>query len=335
MMNPLRTLCTSCRAAGCLAVLACMMMTGLSVAQPQRDAAITVLAAHPVVASLADTLVQETRIKVVRAAPASLPSTRWNAYLAGRGAAALARDAARADAALTLRSLWSDDPLYTLARRSNIRIVEIDAARPVDGVLPGIALQAASDRAASPLTAQPWLDPSNLGRMADIVAADLQRLAPGASDTLGRHLAAFKQRLVALSAESERALAQAPNLTVIVLSDRLDYLATALNLDAVPFQRQGDEWDALAVETLVATIRDNDAAAVLHHEALPDAVQHAIQTAKPDAALLALEPAATTSDVEKTLKRVVRALTTSQSASPCPACGASWNTSMPAPSPGR
>ncbi|MDV3059445.1 metal ABC transporter substrate-binding protein, partial [Pseudomonas paracarnis] len=35
----------------------------------------------------------------------------------------------------------ADDPLYPVARRSNIRIVEVDAARPVDGGLPGIAVQ--------------------------------------------------------------------------------------------------------------------------------------------------------------------------------------------------
>jgi hypothetical protein len=40
-----------------------------------------------------------------------------------------------------VRSLWADDPLYPIARRSNIRIVEVDAARPVDGALPGIAVQ--------------------------------------------------------------------------------------------------------------------------------------------------------------------------------------------------
>ena len=51
----------------------------------------------------------------------------------------LHKAAQQADAVIGVRSIWRDDPLYPMARRSNIRIVEIDAARPVDGALPGIA----------------------------------------------------------------------------------------------------------------------------------------------------------------------------------------------------
>ncbi|MDI7059458.1 metal ABC transporter substrate-binding protein, partial [Pseudomonas aeruginosa] len=101
---------------------------------------------------------------------------RRPAFSAGGGAGGLARAAGRAAAVTALRSIWSDDPLSPLARRSNIRIVEIDAARPVDGALPGIALRPGSD-----LHAYPWLNPTNLGRMADVLASDLERLAPGAA----------------------------------------------------------------------------------------------------------------------------------------------------------
>jgi len=309
-MNPsiLRTL-------GWLAGLTCVMMTGISAVQVQHKATTTVLAAHPLVTSLAETLTAGTRIKVVHVAPANLPYTRWHNYLTGRGAAALARDAALADATLTLRSLWPDDPLYTLARRTNIRIVEIGSARPVDGTLPGIALHAALPRSPSPLLTQPWLDPANLGRMADIMATDLQRLTPDESAILARHLATFKQRLVTFSAQAETALAQAPNLSVIVLSDRLDYLTAALNLDVVPFLHHGDDWDAAAIQSLATAVRDNDIAAILHHETLPQAVQHAIRAAKPGTALLDLKPVTKVGDVEETLQHVVRTLSTSQSAS--------------------
>ncbi|MFH7457112.1 metal ABC transporter substrate-binding protein, partial [Pseudomonas syringae pv. tagetis] len=74
-----------------------------------------------------------------------------------------------------LRSSWAEDPLYPNARRSNIRIVEIHAARPVDGSLAGIDVQ--PGQGADGLNSQPWLSSKNMGRMADVVAGDLVSLA--------------------------------------------------------------------------------------------------------------------------------------------------------------
>ena len=297
------------RAFSQLAGFVLMAAAGMAGAQPQTQddasSARTVLAAHPIVVSLAETLTEGTSIQVVRAAPANLPHTRWASFFDGRGAAALKRDAAKADAVLTLRSLWADDPLYPLARRTNIRVVEIDAAKPIDGALPGIALQA-GNRAS--IAAQPWLSPSNLGRMADILASDLQRLVPDARQPVAQNLAALKQRLVALTAQAEATLATAPNVSVVVLSDRLDYLAAALNLDNVPFEQEGDEWTQASIDKLAAAVRENDVVAVLHHASLPEAAQKAVSAVSPQVTVLAVEPAAQVSDVETAIGAVVQAL---------------------------
>ena len=95
----------------------------------------TVLASLPITFGLSELLLKDSGVKLQRAAPANLPGSRQSAYFSGRGAPALHTLATGADAVIGLRSLWSDDPLYPMARRSNIRIVEIDAARPVDGSL--------------------------------------------------------------------------------------------------------------------------------------------------------------------------------------------------------
>ncbi len=166
----------------CLALaLACAGLTGplpalAATAAAAQSAPVTVLASLPVTHALAERLLRDTEVKLQRVAPANLPASRQASFFAGRGAGGLAKAAGQADAVIDLRSIWSDDPLYPLARRSNIRIVEIDAARPVDGALPGIALRPGSD-----LHAYPWLNPTNLGRMADVLASDLERLAPGAA----------------------------------------------------------------------------------------------------------------------------------------------------------
>ncbi|MFV0453825.1 MAG: metal ABC transporter solute-binding protein, Zn/Mn family [Pseudomonas sp.] len=233
-----------------------------------------ILAALPVTYGLGVALLDGSDVQLQRAAPANLPASRQIAYFSGRGAASLEKVASRADAVIALRSLWPDDPLYPLARRSNIRIVEIDGARPVDGALPGIALQSDGDDA---LAEQPWLSINNLGRMADVIAADLVRLAPADKARVEANLATLKQRLLKLSADSEARLAQADNLTVASLSPHLDYLIGGLNLDLVELDLpEDDRWTAEALAELSASLRENDIAAVLAQRQPPAELVQAI-----------------------------------------------------------
>ena len=221
----------------------------------------TVLASLPITYGLSELLLKDSGVKLQRAAPANLPGSRQSAYFSGRGAPALHSLATGADAVIGLRSLWSDDPLYPMARRSNIRIVEVDAARPVDGSLPGIAVQPGAH--GDGLNSQPWLTSNNMGRMADVIAADLVRLAPDARPRIEANLASLKQRLLKLSADSEAQLARADNLSVVSLSDRLDYLIGGLNLERVEVDHTGDD----ALQALSQTLKDHDVALVLdHHE---------------------------------------------------------------------
>lgn len=263
----------------------------------QARAAHKVLAAHPVAHALAVQLVRGTSIEVVRAAPGNLPPARQIAYFEGRGAIALARLAADADAVIGLRSLWPQDPLYPLARRTNIRVVEIDAARPVDGALPGIALQPNAD-----IGGYPWLHPVNLGRMADIVGADLERLVPSDARALAANLAGLKQRLVALSARTEGALLDATNVTVMSLSPRLDYLASAFNLELVPVG------DVSTPAALAEAIRRDGVAAVLHHEALAPELAQAATAAGAKIVVLATSGEDPVAELEGNAGRVVEAL---------------------------
>lgn len=197
--------------------------------------ATTVLAGHPVTYALASDLATGSTLKVERAAPENIPPTRLTAYLTSRGEAAFKTAVRGADAVITLRSLWPEDPLYPLARRSNLRIVEIDAAQPIDGALPGIALQAGKA-----LPSQPWLDPVNLGRMADTLANELGRLEPAAQPGIAARLASIKRRLIVLSARNEAALAAVDNVAVASLSERLDYLIGGLNLDRIDLPPSSD-----------------------------------------------------------------------------------------------
>lgn len=253
-----------------LALAAAALFSAPLHAEPQR-----ILAALPITHGLGAALLEGSDVQLQRAAPANLPASRQIAYFSGRGAASLDKAASGADAVIALRSLWPDDPLYPLARRSNIRIVEIDGARPVDGALPGIALQAQGDDA---LAEQPWLNINNLGRMADVIATDLARLAPAAKPRVEANLAALKQRLLKLSADSEARLARADNLTVASLSPHLDYLIGGLNLDPVELAPAEDgQWTGAALAALSDSLRDNDVAAVLAQRQPPAELAQAIK----------------------------------------------------------
>lgn len=266
-----------------------------------------VLASLPVTYGLGEVLLKGTDVSLERAAPANLPGSRQSAYFTGRGAPALATLATGADAVIGLRSLWADDPLYPMARRSNIRIVEVDAARPVDGALPGIAVQPGNK--VDGLNSQPWLASNNMGRMADVMAADLVRLAPGAKPAIEANLAALKQRLLKLSAQSESRLAAVDNLSVMSLSDHFGYLVGGLNLELTGLDPRPDaDWTPEALKALSATLKDNDVAVVLHHRQPSEAVKTVISEGGSRLVVLSTDAEDPVAELEGNVDLVIKGL---------------------------
>ena len=272
-----------------------------------------VLASLPITYGLGEVLLKGTDVSLVRAAPANLPGSRQTAYFTGRGAPALGKLASNADAVIGVRSLWADDPLYPIARRSNIRIVEVDAARPVDGALPGIAVQPGLK--VDGLNSQPWLASNNMGRMADVIAADLVRLAPSAKPKIEANLAALKQRLLKLSADSEARLAEVDNLSVMSLSDHFGYLIGSLNLELIGEDPRPDsEWTPQDLKQLTATLKDNDVALVLHHRQPSEAVKAAIAASGSHLLVLSTDAADPVAELEGNVDLLLKGLSGGPSA---------------------
>ena len=266
-----------------------------------------VLASLPITYGLGEVLLKGTDVSLERAAPANLPGSRQTAYFTGRGAPALAQLAKDADAVIGLRSLWPDDPLYPISRRSNIRIVEVDAARPVDGALPGIAVQPGNR--VDGLNSQPWFSSNNMGRMADVMAADLVRLAPEAKPKIDANLAALKQRLLKLSADSEAQLATADNLSVMSLSEHFGYLIGGLNLELVGLDARPDaQWTPEALKALSAMLKDNDVAVVLHHRQPADAVKAVITESGSRLVVLSTDAGDPVAELEGNVGLVIKGL---------------------------
>ncbi|MDD0999541.1 zinc ABC transporter substrate-binding protein [Pseudomonas sp. TNT2022 ID1044] len=288
-----------------LAVALCGLATTSFAADDSKP--LRVLASLPITYGLGEVLLKGTDVHLQRAAPDNLPGSRQTAYFTGRGAPALAKLATDADAVIGLRSLWPEDPLYPVSRRSNIRIVEVDAARPVDGALPGIAVQPGSK--VDGLNSQPWLASNNMGRMADVMAADLVRLAPKAKPAIEANLAALKQRLLKLSADSEARLAAADNLSVMSLSDHFGYLIGGLNLELVGLDARPDaEWTPQALKALGTTLKDNDVAVVLHHRQPSDAVKAVIADAGSRLVVLSVDAADPVAELEGDVDLVIKGL---------------------------
>jgi ABC-type Zn uptake system ZnuABC Zn-binding protein ZnuA len=288
-----------------LAITLCGLTTASFAADNNKP--LRVIASLPITYGLGEALLKGTDVSLQRAAPDNLPGSRQTAYFTGRGAPALAKLAADADAVIGLRSLWPDDPLYPISRRSNIRIVEVDAARPVDGALPGIAVQPGNK--VDGLNSQPWLASNNMGRMADVMAADLVRLAPEAKPAIEANLATLKQRLLKLSAQSEARLAAADNLSVMSLSDHFGYLIGGLNLELVGLDARPDaEWTPEALKALGATLKDNDVALVLHHRQPSDALKAVIAEAGSRLVVLSVDAADPVAELEGDVDLVIKGL---------------------------
>ncbi len=269
-----------------------------------KPTTVTVLTSLPVTHSLATALLEGTSVQLNSAAPANLPATRQPSYFSGRGGASLEKAAQTADAAIGLRSIWRDDPLYPMARRSNIRIVEIDAARPVDGALPGIAVQ--GDNA---FAGYPWLNPTNMGRMADVVANDLERLSPSDKARIQANLAGLKRQMLELNASSQTRLAEADNLSVVNLSERLGYLVSGLNLDVVDQPLPADDkWDAAALKALADTLKGQDVALVVHHRQPAAEVAEVIKAAGAKLVIVESDPQDSVAGLKASVEQVIAAL---------------------------
>lgn len=190
-----------------------------------------VLVAHPVVYGLAQQLTRSTAIQIVQVVPPKLPASRQPSYLMGRGLDKLLEQSKQASAALTMRSIWSDDMLYPLARRGNIRLVEIDVAQPVEQSTSGIALS--TDEKA--LVERPWLNSGNMLRMSSIMADAFIRLYPNQKKPVEANLKKIKKRINALNAQATLGLAKAKDVSAIAIADNTKTFAIANNLDVIPW----------------------------------------------------------------------------------------------------
>lgn len=236
-----------------------------------------VLVALPAVYALTSTLSDGTTLKVVRLPADSAVPMESQANALSRLEPAVFQ---QATAVVTLGNLWRADPLYTTARRHNLRIVEIDASHSWDTVKPGVAVARvpsndvpwATERDVDGgLSPYAWLGPVNAMRMSAIIATDLARLSPPDAPRIERNLAALEGRLRQLKANYGARLLAVPDLRVLSLADEFTYLFGEFGIFVDGwFIRQDIDWSDADCTALTRYLRERDIHVVVHKWA-PDA----------------------------------------------------------------
>lgn len=256
---------------GVLALLLASQLPAQAQAQAQGSEH-RVLTALPALHALTSALADGTGIQVDRLPPGAAVPMEGQAHALAR---LDARVFERADAVVTLESLWRADPLYAAARRQNLRIVAIDASRSWDAARPGVAVirvpandvpWAGGDRAedAGP-SPHVWQNPINAMRMAASIAADLARLSPPDAARIERNLAALEARQRRLKADHGARLAAVPDPRVLSLANEFVYLFSEFGIFVEgSFVKQDIDWTDQDRAALTAFLRARGIRVVVH-----------------------------------------------------------------------
>lgn len=272
-----------------LAMLLAFLVAPLASAD-EAGANVTVLTSLPVTYSITAALAAGTHV-TVRNVPEN--GRRMNAQpnYFSQQAPKLAEQFASADAVVTIGKLWRQDPLFVAARSGNIRIVEIDATKPYSETLEGVsvALEPVTDAPWSDAADEPgertpsvyyWLSPSNGARSAEIIAADLMRLAPADAPKIAANLAAYRRQLLDLKREYEQKLAALPDVTVYALGPGLVYLTADLGLfvDGY-FLKQDINWTESDAAAFSEHLEQHGIRVVIHQWEPSETIRAAIERA--------------------------------------------------------
>lgn len=235
-------------------------MMALAIVTTQAGESRTVvLTSLEVVQALGEALTENTSIQVENVIPPNYAMRGQQAYLKKHQKVFLAK-ADKADAVLTLGSVWQADPLYQWARRGNIRVVNIDVAYPLDGYGAGVPLLELDGT----YTPYVWRSPANLMRMAAIAAQDLERLVPSEAETIRYNLKKLQSTLFVLRSKFEMAFLELDSVSLAALTARDAYLTDEFGLNVhFYFLKPEDTWSERDMQELSARLKNEAVKGVL------------------------------------------------------------------------
>lgn len=229
--------------------------------------------------SFASVLTKGTSIKVVDLSSAGYPMKRLNSYFK-KHEEQIKGYFTKADAVITIRNVWKQDPLYVYARKRNIRVIEIDASTPFDPDLTGVSvLEVPSGAALLPgargnvspgkdrraISPYIWLSLSNASKMLGVIAADLKRLSPADAAAIAKNLVSFKKELFGLMLEYENRFACLESFDVFGLTDVFPYFTNDLNIHVRGYFLKDDfYWTEEDLANLAMRLQQDNIKVVIH-----------------------------------------------------------------------
>ena len=257
--------------------------------------------------SFATILTKGTSIKVSNLGPVGYHMGRLGRYFK-KHEKEIKDYAARADAVITIRSVWKHDPLYPYARKWNIKIIEIDASMPFDPGITGVSILEVPDSCSllpgtqtgkslrkdhQTLSPFIWLSLSNASKMLSIIAGDLKRLSPKDAAMIDKNLDSFKKKLFRLRLKYENIFAELESLEVFSLTDIFPYFTNDLNLHVTGyFLKDGFYWTEKDISNLKTRLQQNNIKVVIHKwEPKPEIMQAIIDAGAKLVVLNSMDPA--------------------------------------------
>lgn len=178
-----------------------------------------ILTSTPVTYALATELTKGTDITTEYLPPKRYGIDRLPNWFGTKGVSKVLKSGEKATVALTLSSIWQADPTFVYARQGNIRLVEVDAAQAITPRAQGVAAITLSNGDVSKYA---WLNPTNLTRMAAIVADDFKLLWPAQSETIDSNLQRVMLDVRELINKQQAVLLDNDVDSVLLLSESLE-----------------------------------------------------------------------------------------------------------------
>jgi len=206
------------------------LMLLVSMFLPSQVMAKDILTTTPVTYMLATQLMKGTPVTTTYLAPKRYGIERLGNWFSTKGEAKVMSEAQQASVAITLRSLWPQDPLFAYARQGNIKIIEVDASQSISPRAKGIAtVQLESGNS----SIYAWLNPNNLSTMSSIVSDDLKRIWPEQQQIIERNQQQLLIDIRQLINQQQSTLFDKEIDSVVLLSDQLEDFASANQLFVV------------------------------------------------------------------------------------------------------
>ncbi|WP_046223551.1 ABC transporter substrate-binding protein [Vibrio sp. ECSMB14106] len=178
-----------------------------------------ILTSTPVTYALATELTKGTDITTEYLPPKRYGIDRLPNWFGTKGVSKVLKSGEKATVALTLSSIWQADPTFVYARQGNIRLVEVDAAQAITPRAQGVAAITLPNGDVSKYA---WLNPTNLTRMAAIVADDFKLLWPAQSETIDSNLQRVMLDVRELINKQQAVLLDNDVDSVLLLSESLE-----------------------------------------------------------------------------------------------------------------